>query len=208
MNRTRHTSIALTVVLLFGVVLFYTGTDGFRAFTAEAARVNQLKQDKPQLPQVTLEDHSGMQYSFAAFEDKYLFITFMYTSCPTVCVELEMNMAEVYRRIPQQYLGKDITFLSISFDPERDTPTVLNRYKDYFGSDGVTWRMARVPDQRELEMLTDRFGVIVIPDGYGGFAHNSAFYLVDRSGYLIDVMDYTKYIDAAKKVTALLEKEG
>lgn len=206
MSKNRHHTLAIAVVLLFGFILFYVGTDGFQAYTAEAARVNQLMKNNPQLPIVTLEDSNGLKYTFSEFENKYVFITFMYTSCPTVCVQLERNMADVYARIPEPYVGQDIIFLSISFDPKRDVPAVLNRYKDYFQSDGLTWRMARVADQSELDTLTDQFGVTVIPDEYGGFAHNSAFYLVDRKGILVDVMDYTKPEEAANKVIAMLEK--
>ena len=103
-----------------------------------------------------------------------------------------MNMSQVYDLLPSKYMGEDIVFLSISFDPTRDDPATLDKYKDYFNSDGETWRMARIPDQAELDSLLKAFGVIVIPDDNGNFAHNSAFYLVDKKGNLIDVMDYTK----------------
>ncbi|URM32712.1 SCO family protein [Cytobacillus firmus] len=200
-NRTALSSL---LVLMFGVVLFYIGTDGFQAFTAEKARVNQLMDEKPQFPDVTLEDNNGRTYSFSEFEGKYVFITFLYTSCGTVCPELEVNMSEVYKRIPEEYIGHDIQFLSISFDPERDDPKTLDTYRQAFGSDGETWRMARIPDQKELESLLDRFGVIVIPDEYGNFAHNSAFYLVNPKGQLIEVMDYTLIEEAADRVTEIL----
>ncbi|WP_264806907.1 SCO family protein [Cytobacillus sp. NCCP-133] len=196
------------VVLLFGVVLFYIGTDGFQAFTAETARVNQLKDEQPEFPDVILEDHKGRFYSFSEFGGKYVFITFLYTSCGTVCPELEVNMSEVYKRIPEEYMGKDIQFLSISFDPERDDPETLNTYRKAFGSDGETWRMARIPDQQELQSLLDRFGVIVIPDEYGNFAHNSAFYLVNPEGRLMEVMDYTLIEEAAVRVKEILESGG
>jgi protein SCO1 len=208
MSKQRYHTIAIIAVLVFGVMLFYAGTDGFQAFTAEAARVNQLIKDKPQFPNVTLEDSNGLKYSFSEFENKYVFITFMYTTCPTVCVHLELNMAKVYDRIPKQYKGEDIIFLSISFDPQRDDPAVLNDYKDLFRSDGITWRMARIPDQTELESLLNTFGVIVIPDNYGGFSHNSAFYLVDRKGALVDVMDYKKPEEAANTLLNILEPKG
>ncbi|MGN7177089.1 SCO family protein [Paenibacillus sp. FSL R5-0490] len=200
-NRTALSSL---LVLMFGIVLFYIGTDGFQAFTAETARVNQLMDEKPQFPDVTLEDNNGRTYSFSEFEGKYVFITFLYTSCGTVCPELEVNMSEVYKRIPEEYIGHDIQFLSISFDPERDDPKTLDTYRKAFGSDGETWRMARIPDKKELESLLDRFGVIVIPDEYGNFAHNSAFYLVNPKGQLIEVMDYTLIEEAADRVTEIL----
>ncbi|WHY34677.1 SCO family protein [Cytobacillus firmus] len=200
-NRTALSSL---LVLMFGIVLFYIGTDGFQAFTAETARVNQLMDEKPQFPDVTLEDNNGRTYSFSEFEGKYVFITFLYTSCGTVCPELEVNMSEVYKRIPEEYIGHDIQFLSISFDPERDDPKTLDTYRKAFGSDGETWRMARIPEQQELDSLLDRFGVIVIPDEYGNFAHNLAFYLVNPKGQLIEVMDYTLIEEAADRVTEIL----
>lgn len=204
-NKTAFSSLA---VLVFGVILFYIGTDGFQAFTAEKARVNQLMDEKPQFPDVTLEDNSGRTYSFTEFEGKYVFITFLYTSCGTVCPELEVNMSEVYKRIPEEYIGHDIQFLSISFDPKRDTPETLDTYRKAFGSDGETWRMARILKQQELKSLLDRFGVIVIPDEYGNFAHNSAFYLVNPKGHLVEVMDYTLIEAAAERVTEILESGG
>lgn len=207
MTMNRHQTISIFVVLLFGFILFFTGTDGFQAITAEGARVNSLIEEKPKFPEVILEDSNGRSYPFTEFENKYVFITFFYSYCPVVCIDLEKNMAEVYSLIPEQYVGEDILFLSISFDTERDDPSTLNKYKDYFNSDGLTWRMARIPDQDELNTLLERFGVIVIPDEYGGFAHNSAFYLVDHEGALIDVMDYKKPEQAAATVLELLEQE-
>ncbi|NEX77810.1 SCO family protein [Bacillus thermocopriae] len=204
----KYTIISLSLVMLFGLILFYIGTDGFTAYTAETARVNKLVKEKPKFPNVTLEDSKERIYSFSEFENKYVFLTFLYTSCTTVCPQLEMNMSKVYELIPKKYLGKEIVFLSISFDPDRDDPGTLEKYRGYFNSDGETWRMARIKDKSELESLLNAFGVIVIPDDNGTFAHNSAFYLVDKQGYLIDVMDYKKTDEAAKKVVRILKKEA
>jgi protein SCO1 len=208
MINNRYTKISFFLVIIFGLGLFYIGTDGFTAFTAETARVQQLKDDKPNFPDVTLEDSMGRKYSISEFEDKYVFITFLYTSCTTVCPELEYNMKQVYDKLPSGVKGEEIVFLSISFDPQRDTPAVLNKYKDFFKSDGETWRMARIPNQAELDSLLKAFGVIVIPDDNGNFAHNSAFYLVDKKGSLIDVMDYKKIDEAAQKVVNILKNNS
>ncbi|TLS36843.1 SCO family protein [Pseudalkalibacillus caeni] len=208
MIKSRQKIISVIVVLIFGFVLLYAGTDEFTAFTSETARVNGLIENKPEFPAVTLEDSEIRTYTFSEFKDKYVFITFMYTYCSTVCPKLEMNMSHVYSQIPQKYLGDDIVFLSISFDPARDTSAALDKYKGYFNSDGETWRMARIPDKKDLEMLLKEFGVIVIPDGFGNFTHNSAFYLVNKKGKLIDVMDYKKVDEAAQKVLTILKETG
>lgn len=207
MIKHRHNTIACILILLFGFTLFYIGTDGFRAYTSETARVNQLKETMPRFPHVTLEDSQGRMYPLSEFENKYVFVTFIYTSCTTVCIQLENNMAEVYKLIPDPYIGEEIIFLSISFDLLRDDSSTLDKYKDYFFSDGETWRMARIPDQAELQTLLDAFGVVVIPNGHGHFTHNSAFYLVDRKGNLVDVMEYTKIDEAANTITSMIESD-
>lgn len=203
MNRNK---IAVIVVFIFGFFLFYFGTDGFQAFTAETARTNKLIEEQPKFPEVTLEDSKERVYPFSEFQGKYVMLTFIYTACTDVCPEMEMNLYEVYEQIPEQYIGEDIMFLSISFDPENDDPETLERYRSFFRSDGETWRMARITDKNELQNLLDEFGVIVIPDGNGHFTHNSAFYLVDREGFLVEVMDYQKTDETAEKVTDILKE--
>lgn len=207
MIKNRQTIYSCLVVLVFGISLFFIGTDGLTAYTAETARVTKLIDEQPEFPEVTLEDSAGRTYSISEFEDKYVFITFIYTGCTTVCIQLEQNMAQVYEKIPSEYMGKEIVFLSISFDPTRDDPEMLDKYKDMFKSDGETWRMARIPNQNELDSLLDKFGVIVIPDGNGNFAHNSAFYLVDGKGTLVDVMDFTEIDAAANKLVSMIETD-
>jgi len=210
MFKNKKQQISIIVVLLFGVFLFYIGTDGFRAFTAETARTNQLISNKPSLPEVTLEDSLENKYSFDEFEDKYLLMTFIYTACSTVCPVLESNVAEIYQQIPDQYLGEEIVFLSISFDTERDTPEILGRYGVNFGIEGDTWRIARVPDDNDLDRLLGDLGVIAIPDGQGDYQHNVAFYLIDQEGDLLDVMDFQDIEGATERIMTVLEsgKEG
>ncbi|MGA9226202.1 MAG: SCO family protein [Mesobacillus sp.] len=207
MIKNRQTIISCILVLVFGLSLFYIGTDGFTAYTAETARVTKLIENQPEFPDVTFEDSEGRTYSIDEFEGKYVFITFIYTGCTTICIKLEENMAQVYDQIPDEYIGKDIVFLSISFDPARDDPATLDKYKDLFKSDGETWRMARIPDKKELDSLLDNFGVIVVPDGNGNFAHNSAFYLVNPQGTLVDVMDFSQVNEAADKLMNTLESD-
>src|SRR5699024_8929212 len=156
-------------VLVFGFLLFFIGTDGFQAYTAEQARTNELVEGQPVFPIVTLEDSKERTYPFSEFKGKYVMLTFIYTACSDVCPELERNLAEVYEAVPDEYIGEEIVFLSISFDPERDTPEILAKYQEVFSADGETWRMARITDEQELQNLLDEFGVIVIPDNNGHF---------------------------------------
>lgn len=205
MFKSRRQWISISLVVIFGISLFYIGTDGFRAFTAETARTNTLIAEKPSLPTVTLEDSLGSFYGFEEFEDKYILMTFFYTACTTVCPVLERNVADIFEQVPEQYLGDDIMFLSVSFDTERDTPETLQQYGKYLGVEGENWRMARVPNDDELSHLLGNLGVIAIPDGQGDYQHNVAFYLIDPEGILIDVMDYEDIAGATERVMEVLE---
>lgn len=127
-NKMNPLKISIAVVLLFSFGLFFIGTDGFQAFTAETARTNDLIETQPEFPEVTLEDSHERTYSFSEFEGKHVFITFMYTACTSVCPQLEMNMYNVYKQLPEEAVGEDIVFLSISFDPENDDPETLSTY--------------------------------------------------------------------------------
>ena len=207
MRKNWRNTAAVILSVILGVGLLFFGTDGFQAFTAESARTLKLMEEEPVFPEVVLEDSKDRVYPFTDFEGKYVLLTFIYTACSDVCPQLEMNLAEVYNQVPSKYIGEDIVFLSISFDPIRDNPETLEKYRTYFGSDGETWRMARISDQMELEDLLEEFGVIVIPDGKGNFTHNSAFYLVNKAGKLEKVMDYMKIDEAADIVVTMLEND-
>lgn len=196
---------SILLVTLLGVSLLFVGTDGFRAITAEGARSIDLMKNKPQFPDVELLDSKNRTFSMKEFEGKLVFATFMYTSCGSVCPILQRNLADVYEALPKEYLGREIVFLSITFDNKRDTTEKLEQYRSYFKSDGDTWRMVRVKNEKDLETVLETFGVIVIPDEYDGFVHNSAFYLIDREGKLAQILDYNSPKNAVKKLLPLLK---
>jgi protein SCO1 len=69
--------------------------------------------------------------------DKIVVINFIYTNCPDVCPLTTARMAQVQERLGDT-VGRDLFFLSISVDPEHDTPEVLKDYAEAFGA-GPGW---------------------------------------------------------------------
>ncbi len=63
------------------------------------------------------------------FKGKYVVMGFIYTNCPDICPLVTQNMIKI-----QEELGNpdDVQFLGFSFDPARDTPSILANYKDAF----------------------------------------------------------------------------
>ncbi|MFT4412538.1 SCO family protein [Fredinandcohnia humi] len=183
-------SIGIMMSIFVGFAILWIGTDGFQAFTAESARFLTLEREKPSLPSATFIDSDGEKFTVQDVTGKYVLITFMFTSCGDVCPVLERNFAEIYENIPRHVLGKDVVLLSISFDPEKDTPATLKTYSEYFGADGELWKMVTIQDQEQLSKLLESLEVIVIPNEFGGYEHNSAFYLVAPDGRLTNIFDY------------------
>jgi len=94
--------------------------------------------------------------------------------------------------------------LSISFDPAHDDPASMKEYGEAYDADGNVWRIARVTDRMQLQSLLDAFGIIVIPDEFGGFEHNTALHLVGRDGRLMLISDIDKAVPFAEAVVGAL----
>lgn len=185
-----HRSVAATaLVTLLGIGVFWWGTDGFAAFTAETARRVEVLRAPRALPAAVLEDQDGRVFTLQEYQGRLLAVEFIYTRCTTICRSLGMAFRQIRDRVPPQALGRDFALLSISFDAERDDPASLQAYGRAFGADGEHWRIARVRSKADLAPLLAAFGVVVIADGLGGFEHNAAIHLLGRDGKLAEIND-------------------
>lgn len=204
MSLAKRGVLISTLVVSLGSWFFWWGTDGFTAFTAETARRVEILRSPRALPDVTLQDQDGNIFSLQDYQGKLLAVDFIFTRCTTLCRSMGMIFKQIRDRVPKESLGQDFALISISFDPEHDNPANLKKYGETYGADGNIWRIARVPDKAQLQSLLDAFGIIVIPDEFGGFEHNAALHLVGREGRLRLISDIDKAEPFAEQVVALL----
>lgn len=200
-----HRSIAATVlVTLLGIGVLWWGTDGMAAFTAESARRVEVLRSPRALPAARLEDQDGRVFSLQDYQGRLLAVEFVYTRCASVCRTMGMAFRQIRDRLPAAALGRDIVLLSISFDAARDDPASLQAYGRAFGADGMHWRIARVHSQADIAPLLAAFGVVVIPDGMGGFEHNAAIHLLSRDGRLAQISDIDQPLVFAERIATWL----
>lgn len=205
MNRNRNVSVLTgLVVTVMGLVTLALGTDGFAAYTSEGARRLAILNESRPIPNVTLQNQDETYFDLRDLRGKMLVVEFVYTTCPTICNALGLSFQRLRDALPRSVLGRDVVLLSISFNPELDEPKRLKNYGDRFGADGDAWRIARVTDERQLKGLLQAFGVIVIPNEYGGFEHNAAIHLADRDGKLISIDDHDRVAEFTEKLSARL----
>ncbi|MCB0197393.1 MAG: SCO family protein, partial [Anaerolineae bacterium] len=94
------------------------------------------------LPDFELMSDEGQPYQFSDTAGEITLVYFGYTFCPDVC---PLTMADVKQALAELETEDEINVLFISVDPERDTPEILSRYLDAFGSEfvGLTDTMER-----------------------------------------------------------------
>lgn len=204
MSPVTRSVVVTALVTSLGTWVFWWGTDGFTAFTAETARRVEILRSPRPLPDVSFEDQDGKIFSLRDYQGKLIAVDFIYTRCTTLCRSMGMIFKQIRDLIPPESLGRDFMLLSISFDPEHDDPASMKEYGETYDADGTIWRIARVTDRAQLRSLLDAFGIVVIPDEFGGFEHNTALHLVGRDGRLMLISDIDKAVPFAEAVAAAL----
>jgi len=189
---------ATLIVAVVGGAWLCNTTYGLHVFTAEGARRADATRKKTLVPKVVLETMTGAQLQIpqdARSTDhdqrnlrKILIVEFIYASCPTICQTAGADLARLVAQLKSANLDQHVKILSVSFDPQHDGIRELQFYGDAHGADGDIWTIAR-PTQRDLPKLLADYGVVVIPNEYGGFEHNTALHVVNKDGRLTAILN-------------------
>ena len=133
-------------------------------------------------PDFALTSQDGDDVTLGSHRGKVVAVTFIYTWCPDICPMLTDKMAQVQDALGDDF-GNEVAFVSISFDPERDTPEVLRHYAAAFDADLTGWSFLT----GELDAIRDvarRYGVVVMPSGGEAIDHSTLTTLIDRHGVM------------------------
>ena len=143
-----------------------------------------------EVPDFAFTDQDGRHISLHQFRGKMLMVTFIYTHCPfpDFCPRMSSNFAEIYKQLGSNASLADTQLLSVSFDPEHDTPKVL---RDYGFSVAHThnaalfhrWQFA-APKAADLPKIADFFALTVKPEG-GLITHNLSTAVIGPDGKIV-----------------------
>jgi protein SCO1 len=133
-------------------------------------------------PEFSLTSQDGSQVTLADFRGKVVAVTFIYTLCTATCPVLTPTMSFVQDQLGPNF-GTKIAFVSITVDPERDTPEVLKEYAHAFGANLAGWAfLTGTPDA--IRDVTRRYGVFASTTANGDVEHTFLTSIVDPSGML------------------------
>lgn len=128
----------------------------------------------------TLTDQDGERLEFGKLRGRPVVINFMYTSCPDLCPLLTASL-KILRDHMKPAEARDIRFLSITTDPEIDTPEVLKAYSRRHEADVPNWSWL-TGTARALAPVWQGFGVSVQRLARGLVEHTTLTVVADARG--------------------------
>lgn len=134
------------------------------------------------LPDYTLTNQLGQAIQLSHFQGRALAFTFIFTRCPfpTFCPRMNNNFAQVQKLMSERQSGTNWHLLSISFDPEFDTPERMAIYSQNYHPDPTHWSFATAADET-IRKLGGLFGLAYSKDE-ALFSHNVRTVVVDVQG--------------------------
>ena len=133
-------------------------------------------------PEFTLTSQDNAQVALADLRGKVVAVTFIYTVCVDTCPVLTPMMSFIQDQLGADF-GAKIAFVSITVDPERDTPKVLKEYAQAFGANLAGWSFLTGPSDA-IQDVTRRYGVFASKSTDGNVDHTFLTSIVDRRGIL------------------------
>lgn len=179
-----------TLVLIIGGLVGWQLTLGFKAYTWESYRRLQVEHQPQAVPDIPLQTHRGERWHLSDSAGKLRLVNFIYTRCPTLCRTSGSIYARLVDAIEQRGWDDRIQLISISLQPMYDNPVRLRAFRQrYQQRDNDLWLTTRATNRRDHRQLLKAYGVVSIPDPWGGIQHNDALHLIDTSGRLVRILD-------------------
>ena len=123
-----------------------------------------------------LTDSTGAEFGLDDLRNTMWVTCFMFTSCQSICPTLSANMATLHKQFADT---SGVRFVSITVDPETDTPEVLAEYAERFGADPARWHFLTGPLEDIHTLAAESFKVGSVDNPV---FHSDKFILVDEAG--------------------------
>ncbi|MEK4060579.1 MULTISPECIES: SCO family protein [unclassified Paenibacillus] len=158
--------------------------------------IQSLDLGKKQLPVIgevqdfSLENVDGKQVTLADTQGKARLVYFFFTECPDVCPITTYMLSQTQDLLVKDgSFGKDVEFVSISFDPKNDTREAIKTFADRFHADYNGWYFLRGDQEQVRQLAADSFKVLIYGNDKDNFAHANLIGLVDPENRLRGLYD-------------------
>ncbi len=149
-------------------------------------------------PSFSLLDQTGATFTSDALQGRAVLLDFVYTHCTDACPLLSATFAQTQRKLADAgLLGSRAVLVSLSVDPEHDTPTVLAEYAQQLKADPAAWRFLTGDWDQVYDVVTG-FKVATKPPrpaagapapGGTELTHSTRVVLIDPRGQVRGYLD-------------------
>lgn len=153
----------------------------------------------------TLRSELGAPVTLSDYRGKVVLVNFMFTRCYDICPILTGKLAMIHEKLKAGH-GDEVRFLSITVDPEYDTPEVLREFAGAMDYDPDGWSFLTGAVD-EVKKVANAYGVLMAKTSTNYVNHNLLTTAVDRDGvmrvqYLGERFDHMDlYDDLAALIT-------
>jgi len=180
MNKNRFL-LGLLWVVLIAVILGISGL-----YFLQNKQVGKVTLPLGQVGRFSLTNQSGKITSSDDLQGKVTVYDVIFTRCPVQCIRMTRNMAATQKLIGP---AEDVRFVSLTADPDNDTPEVLSLYGRKYGADQTQW-LFLTGTRRELNKLAvEGLKLVLLEKGEKEreipedlFVHSPNFVVVDKKG--------------------------
>lgn len=153
------------------------------------------------IPEFEFTDQSGKSYGSKDLKDKIYVANFFFTSCPTICPQMQTLMKKVHDTDDFEKLS-DFKLISFTVDPDNDTPEVLSSFADRVGADPKRWHFLTGNREAIYKLAFDGYMANTMQDSLapGGFLHSELMFLIDRNKNIRGIYEGTSLKDVKRLI--------
>ncbi|MEE9492942.1 MAG: SCO family protein [Gammaproteobacteria bacterium] len=151
--------------------------------TASAIDIMEEKDDGVDLMKISLVNTQGETVQLGGYDKKFILLNFMFTSCHDVCPIQTASLAQLQKKLSPS-MSSDMQFVSLTLDPENDTPEKLLKNASKYDIDRNSWSFL-TGDPELVRYITLRFSATRDEDKADLKEHSPRIFLLDIEGNLL-----------------------
>lgn len=182
--------------------------DTNQGVTFSKARIAEPLSIGDAMPDYEFVNEAGKKVRLSEFKGQAVGITFIFTRCPfpTYCPRMTSNFEKASAELAKAGGPTNWHLLSISFDPEYDTPARLAEHANRFKRDAAKWNFV-TSEKSEIQTLTERLG-LMFASRNGTIEHNLRTAIIDANGriaqiYIGNEWDVDEFVAEMKKAAEI-----
>lgn len=141
-----------------------------------------------QIPSFSFTNQYNNTVTNQHLNEKVYVVEFFFTTCPSICPIMNENMKKVEQALRRKL---DFAIVSITINPEYDTPEVLQAYAEKYQVTHPNWHFLTGDRDAIYKLANEGFKLYAASDeaSPGGFEHSGLFALIDKKGNIVSRYD-------------------